>query len=284
MKKGKLKVGIVGCGMIGFGLDRYDPGFITTHFSAYDDASDAGLVAVCDTDVEKAKEVAARDARIEVFADAEKMLSAHQLDLVSVCTPDQHHYDVVELAVKHGVKAIKSHLEELVGKVESVVCQYRGGIVTTGSHVADLLVYLFGNCTSLKGVCVGGVGEIRGELEFENGVQVSLHPIAGVSAMDFVITGTKGRLFTFNKLFGAYDYYYQGVQVDFFERALDDLVQSLRTGEEPASSGRTALDSLELVAALSYSAKNGGEQVMLPFKKDEFMIPEAGGDVAKWKR
>ncbi len=87
----KLRVGIVGCGMI---ADQhadqllYVPG--------------CELAAVCDTDELMARQLAERFRVPAVFTSAEEMLRSGGLDAVHVTTPAQSHYPLAAMALAAG--------------------------------------------------------------------------------------------------------------------------------------------------------------------------------------
>ncbi|MBI2075280.1 MAG: Gfo/Idh/MocA family oxidoreductase [Candidatus Harrisonbacteria bacterium] len=198
---------------------------------------------------------------------------------------------------------IKKHLGALVGDVQAVSCYYSGGIVTTGSHLLDLLVFLFGPCDEVSATSVknGLVGRLR-----FGSVWVSIMPLdtKQYSILEMNIFGSHARLDTINKPFGVYDYRYYVAQKDpvlgarfiavksgspiskqlprdYMDAALQDLLDSVRKNREPRSSGQTALASLEIMHALLYSSEKNGVNVRLPFRGKVKTLPQSGGDVKK---
>jgi predicted dehydrogenase len=73
-----LKVGVVGAGLLG-----------TRHARAYSDLPECRLVAVCDLDLRRAEDLAARYGA-RAFTDIDEMLAAG-VEAVSVATPDHIH-------------------------------------------------------------------------------------------------------------------------------------------------------------------------------------------------
>lgn len=103
----KVKAAVVGVGRIGALLDDkefwgYKP---YTHLGAYLAVPECELVAIADTDFDKAWAIGTKYGIFNVFDNAREMLQKCQVDLVSVCTPTETHLDVV-LDVAPYVKAI----------------------------------------------------------------------------------------------------------------------------------------------------------------------------------
>jgi predicted dehydrogenase len=362
-KEATYTAAIIGCGNIGCGLDRFKPGFNSTHLSAYLANRRTKLVALCDSDRIKAKEYADKHSIPGVYSDITTMLFSERPQIVSICTPDETHYSVlkkvaecgsvkaiwcekpmavtmheaeemVKLCQKKNIKLLVNHIrrydpfygrikqdmDKIVGKVQGVNCFYSGGIVTTGSHLLDLLDFYFGRCISVSAEKKGSIGKETGktnnsdsflfaQLVYDNNIHVNIIPCDNkyFSVMEISITGTKARLETINKPFGRYDYRYflpekdrrlrvsfiagktkpilpKNIQRDFFDSALSDLIFCIEKNTEPKSSGAVALRSLEVLSAVSYSSKNGGEKIRLPFGNKNLVIPKAYGDVRKWKK
>jgi predicted dehydrogenase len=91
-----LRVGIVGAGS--WSRQAHVPGFQS--------CAGADLVAICDIDLERARQVAAEAGIPRVYPSAEAMLAAEWLDLVSVVTPDDCHRADVDLALAAGAHVL----------------------------------------------------------------------------------------------------------------------------------------------------------------------------------
>ena len=98
---------IIGCGNIGCDLDRFNPGFIFTHLSAYKNNPKVNILGICDKDLAKAQEISCQK-KIPFFSDKiSEIMEKVQPEIVSVCTPDETHYPIVKEIVKFGcVKGI----------------------------------------------------------------------------------------------------------------------------------------------------------------------------------
>ncbi|MEZ0536489.1 Gfo/Idh/MocA family protein [Caldicellulosiruptoraceae bacterium PP1] len=92
---GKIKFGIVGCGVIS-----------DTHAKAISELKDdLELVAVCDVIEERAKKLAEK-YNVKYYLDYNEMLKDDEIDAISVCTPSGMHADMAELAAEHGKHVI----------------------------------------------------------------------------------------------------------------------------------------------------------------------------------
>ncbi|KKQ35140.1 MAG: oxidoreductase domain-containing protein [Candidatus Nomurabacteria bacterium GW2011_GWB1_37_5] len=93
MQKNKIRVGIIGCGMI---FDR--------HIEAINSNSDHFvLVSICDIDKKKV-EIRAREHGIPGFENYREMLQAMKgkMDMVSICTPNSFHFLQAEASLNFG--------------------------------------------------------------------------------------------------------------------------------------------------------------------------------------
>ena len=78
----KIKVGLIGSGMIAN----------AAHLPAYRNRNDRyEIAAVADIRAEAARETAARFNASKIYEDPQKMLNEMDLDIVSVCTPNNYH-------------------------------------------------------------------------------------------------------------------------------------------------------------------------------------------------
>ncbi|MEO0206368.1 MAG: Gfo/Idh/MocA family oxidoreductase [candidate division WOR-3 bacterium] len=101
------KVAIIGCGRIGCGFDD-DPKrkTISTHAKAYSMLKNVKLVALCDIDKEKLEKYGSRYNVKKTYLDYDQMFNEQTLDIVSICTLEVDHLDLVKAASNAGVRAI----------------------------------------------------------------------------------------------------------------------------------------------------------------------------------
>lgn len=339
----QFKAAIIGLGNIGFKFSRLGLPFLATHFEAYRHNPQTSLIAVADIDtsiLRQARHVFAG----RVYHDYQEMLRKEQPEVVSICTPDETHCQILQAVVKlpsvRGIwcekplaidrgeakamvalcerrkitlavnfirrydslyKYLKEQLARLVGNIQTITFYYSGGIVTTGSHLIDILCFWLGNCqvVSAQQLPVGLLGRLR----FGN-IWVSLIPLdtKAYSSFEMQIWGVKARLDIINKPFGEFAVRYLAPAISpytkrpfladhekqpwrerfprqYMEAALADLVKCIETGKMPISSGQTALKSLELMHALLWSAEHKGENCRLPFRGRIKHLPAPQGDL-----
>lgn len=91
-----FRAALIGCGKIGssFADDPKVDG-VYAHAHAYAEAAGVQLVAVCDADPERARQCGQRWQVDAVYSDHSHMLRDLQPDIVSVCTPDDSHAEVL---------------------------------------------------------------------------------------------------------------------------------------------------------------------------------------------
>lgn len=103
-----LRAALIGCGKIGseFADDPLVQG-ILSHAGAYAACAATELVAVCDTEADKANRCGERWGVQARYTDVATLLAEQRPDIVSICTPDETHFDMITLALAApGVKAI----------------------------------------------------------------------------------------------------------------------------------------------------------------------------------
>ena len=86
----KLRVAVIGCGAIG-----------SLHAQAVVQSQHAQLTATCDVEPERA-EIVAASASANAYNDFEELLSAEQLDVVTVATPENLHMAPVVRSIEAG--------------------------------------------------------------------------------------------------------------------------------------------------------------------------------------
>ena len=102
------RAAIIGCGKIGSEFAD-DPRIkdIYTHAGAYVQCPDTELVAVCDKEREKSERCKERWHLTNNYTDYQRMISDTNPDIVSVCTPDHTHFEIIQtILTSSNVKAI----------------------------------------------------------------------------------------------------------------------------------------------------------------------------------
>lgn len=93
-----LRAALLGCGWIGSEL-RSEALGIATHAGAYVACEDTELVAVADRDESKARQAGERWGVAARFTDPARLLAEARPEIVSVCTPDATHHELIQKAI-----------------------------------------------------------------------------------------------------------------------------------------------------------------------------------------
>ncbi len=151
------KVCVIGCGNIGSNWSTLFSKWPVTHLAAYSECKNTEVVAVCDVNLEKAKDTAAKWGIEKYYQDVDEMLALHNPDFVSVCTPCEDHYETVKKIVRYPVKAIfceKPIADNINRSREMITLCNEKGIVLLINHVRrfdPLHQYVRENLTNLIG-------------------------------------------------------------------------------------------------------------------------------------
>jgi predicted dehydrogenase len=103
------RAALIGCGNIGSDFDGY-PGVTPTysHAGAYTACEQTELVAVCDIDSVKVRGCAEK-WNTKGYLDVQLMLDDARPNIVSICSPDPTHYDMLRTVLDfHSVRAVLS--------------------------------------------------------------------------------------------------------------------------------------------------------------------------------
>jgi predicted dehydrogenase len=107
VKKEFYRAGIVGCGRIGCSFDdEPNRGYVSTHAGAYARTPGVELIALADLDQTSLNRYGKKFRVDGLYTDYRKMLSQEQLDILSICTWNETHREIVENAVRAKVKGI----------------------------------------------------------------------------------------------------------------------------------------------------------------------------------
>ena len=118
----EYKAIIIGAGRIGAGFDTPDTPDVLTHAHAYSRHPRIRLAGIMDVDAGKAGEAAAK-WDCSAYSDLEKIFSEQHPEIVSICTPDDSHYDVLLRCLEYQPAAVvveKPLTSELVNSQEIV--------------------------------------------------------------------------------------------------------------------------------------------------------------------
>ena len=340
----KYKAAIIGCGRIASDFDD-DPLMkktygISTHAGAYSDNPHIDLVAAADISEEKLNKFGQRWGVNSLYGNYKELLAKEDIDILSICTWNTTHLEILEEAVKYKVRAIfcekpisnsienadrmvtiaKEHhipvfinhrrrwddlylrLRELIkqgelGNIQQVSCYYSAGIANTCSHLFDVLRMLFGEiesvCAFSKRATNKDDPDLDGYLVLEGGVTATLQSLDASQYIlfEFDIYGTKGRIRVEDNGFNI-SYWEMKNSVEslgykalfkeknpikiepkaIMKNAVQNIVDCLSSGAQPASSADDGLKSLEVICAFHASVMEGNKMIHLPLKQRNLTI------------
>ena len=138
------RVGVVGLSGIAAKRPVADTGAIlttpspTSHLSAYHHLPQTDVVALCELKTELFEEVAQtwgqEFGELETYTDYRAMIEREELDIISVCTSDNRHTDIVVAAAEAGVKGIicekplATTVDECTRMIEA--CEANGALIS----------------------------------------------------------------------------------------------------------------------------------------------------------
>jgi len=197
--------------------------------------------------------------------------------------------------------ALRAAIEQgAIGALLSITAIGVGNLMHAGTHYADIMAYLAGDPQPAQ--AWGRIEPIppdarsptarvdplgSGYIEMHDGVRFFLEGVSG-GAITFIISGTEGKLVVLNDARDAELWRRpSGSRERWLERepfplptptrsptlmALEDLVESIETGREPACSERHAARAMELCLALHASHRRGGCAVRFPLEEQELAV------------
>ena len=101
------RVGVIGLGQIAYNIDK-DPNrkIIWSHIKAYQSIEKCKISAICDINLSTVQ-VIQKECNIKNgYIDYNEMLNENKVDIVSISTPIQTHFEIVKKCIETGVKAI----------------------------------------------------------------------------------------------------------------------------------------------------------------------------------
>ena len=101
----QYKATIVGCGRIGVSFDFDDTDAVLTHAKAFSAHPQVNLVAVMDVNSKIAKSSGSK-WKCEYYSDFQRMIKEQQPDIISICVPDEFHYEYLLQCLDFKPKAV----------------------------------------------------------------------------------------------------------------------------------------------------------------------------------
>lgn len=224
------------------------------------------------------------------LADAKKIIEICKSKNIQLIIDHQRRFD----PFFHQIKKILQ--DGKIGNPQLVNIFYGAGIANTGTHVFDLLRYLFGEVKNVKGNFSKNKStnsrdpNIDVEIEFMSKIVAKMNAVDvnnyGILEMDILCT--KGRIkinltnneAVFYKISKKGLVYKQLEKFDMkFKRSkyssimlgLENLIECVKKNQKPLCSGKDGLKALELIIASIISAKNK-KRISLPLKNNKFKI------------
>lgn len=147
-----LKAAVIGTGLIS--VQKHLPAWTRM-------ASHARLVAVCDANLESAREVASRFGVERCYADAAEMLQAERPDVVDICTPPKTHAALAILALQAGAHVlVEKPMAVGVGECDRMMAAAEEAGTSICVAHSDLFYPSFS--TMRRMVERGAIGSLRG--------------------------------------------------------------------------------------------------------------------------
>ena len=100
-----IRAVIIGAGKIAQGYDDVNAEVVLTHAKAYQGHEGFEIAAFCDTDLEIARS-AARRWNVPCAVDSIEMLGALNPEVVSICTPDKTHQDMLAACLNFSLRLV----------------------------------------------------------------------------------------------------------------------------------------------------------------------------------
>jgi predicted dehydrogenase len=212
-------------------------------------------------------------------------------EIISLCKKNN-----VKLSVNHFrrnddlFKEIKKDIfENYFGEVQFANFYYTRGIANSGSHLFDLIRYLFGEVKSINAYkSIKDYGEdptISAIIEFNNSITCNIIGLDGNNyrVFDLEIFGSKKvikinsaknielfksrnslRSSEFNELFAINHNYLHLINSQYFLNTIDNLIESIEGKKDINCSGLDGLKSLELILATNVSSEEN-TKLEVPF-------------------
>lgn len=187
-----------------------------------------------------------------------------------------------------------------MGGIQQVSCYYTRGIANSGSHMFDLLRFLFGNVNWIQAAYSQNKSanpadpNIDGIMKFSNDIFCAIQACDDQNFLIFEIDciGTKGRLniirngsaveyyeVTESKIIPGYNELYSSqppFEINNSRKlvlnGVEHLVECLKGGQESISSGEDGRAALELICAFHESVDTNGRRVELPLRDSHVII------------
>jgi predicted dehydrogenase len=232
----------------------------------------------------------------DTLAGADEMIRLCRDNHVVLQVNHQRRFDEFQMALRDHLAAGK------LGRLQQAVFYYTGGVANTGSHLFDLLRFLFGDAVWVQASASQNESpnpadpNLDGVVKFQSGLTCA---VLACDVKDYLIfeldiIGSTGRLNVTQsglglevytavenaKLSGYRDLALgqtpPGLDPDVprypMENAVAHLIRCLEEGRESVSSGADDRASMEIIAAFHESAAAAGKRIDLPLAGSDFVL------------
>lgn len=126
---------IIGAGKIGSFFDRPDSKSILTHAHAFTKHPHFNLIGFVDQDLVQAKK-AAEHWNSKAFSTIEEAMSTNDIDVISICTPDSTHFELIKTCDTFNIKLIfaEKPLAKTLAEADAIVQQVKTPILVNYSR------------------------------------------------------------------------------------------------------------------------------------------------------
>jgi predicted dehydrogenase len=146
----KYNVAIIGCGIIA-----------QTHLQALKGTNNLRVVAVCDTDKNKATAISKEWKIDHYYTDLSKMISDENISILSILTPPPSHASIAVEAIKHGINVlVEKPLTTTTKEADPIIGALRGS--STKMTVVYHFLFSKAMLEALSLIRAQGVGEVLG--------------------------------------------------------------------------------------------------------------------------
>lgn len=189
-------------------------------------------------------------------------------------------------------------LKKKFGDIQFFNIYYGGGINNTGSHLCDLIRFLFGDIKYVEGYFSNNPSNnkldpnIDGKIICKNSIKCNLQSFdySKFGLIEFDVIGTKsrikmnlttGEILFFEAKSPKYGLVYNELipkelkipkQSSAILNGVKNLIKCIEFDKKPLSSGEDGYHSLEAVISLMISAEKDGKKIEVPFKNNTYKI------------
>ena len=223
--------------------------------------------------------------------NAKKIIDICKKNRITLIIDHQRRFDPFYNSVRQLIQ------KKRIGDIQLINVYYGSGISNTGSHMFDLLRFIFGEIRSVKAnfsknESINNLDpNIDASLEFEDGTicRVQALDYRSYSLFEMDILGSLGRI-KLNLISNEIEYFQVATKNSLVYKNLiplkirikkskqsaiqlgvQNLVSSIRSGNEPKCTGKDGYLSLELIVASIISSKLG-RRIHLPLSNNNYKI------------